>query len=359
MSRESYLPALDGLRAISIALVVLSHSGLGNVIPGGLGVTVFFFISGFIITRTLLQEQARAGRIEISAFYMRRLLRLMPALVVFLLLCVAAVRYVQGHVPWLDVAAAFFYLQNYWQIFGHPFDGKLLSPMGITWSLAVEEHYYLVFPALFAWLVRVDGCKRALGVFVALCVIVLAWRAHLYAQTGPTAGENMRIYMATDTRIDAILFGAITSLAVWFHPALLRWWQKPWPFYAGAALLLGSLVYRDPAFREVGRFTVQSLALMALFPYAILAPSWVQRLLSTPPMRYVGKISYSLYLQHWLVIVLVDYYLAGQSWWIRAAVFFPLAWLLADLSWRYVERWGLALRHRWQNRQQQPVFSPR
>ncbi|VCU72610.1 O-acetyltransferase OatA [Pigmentiphaga humi] len=345
-SRTTYLPALDGLRACSIALVVVSHAWLGHIVPGGLGVTVFFFISGFIITRTLLQEQAREGGISIRGFYVRRLFRLMPALFAYLLLSVIVLWFIAGSVPWRDVAAAVFYYANYWKIAGQLVNDPVVSPIGITWSLAVEEHYYLIFPALFALLVRPDDCRRALALFVFLCIAALAWRARLYAELGPELEDTGRIYMGTDTRVDAILYGSILSLIVWYYPSALRLWQRPWAFALGVALLLASLLYREPHFREVERYTQQSLAIMLLFPYAILHASWVQRLLSLAPVRYVGKISYSLYLHHWLVCVLLREYGANLPWLVRAGILFAMSWLLADLSWRFVERWGLQMRQR-------------
>src|SRR5262245_6279726 len=136
---SEYIPSLDGMRAVAILLVVLSHLGLEHIVPGRLGVTLFFFISGFLITRLLIAEASKARAISIGAFYARRFLRLAPALL--LMLAVVALAWTQfvGPVNGPQLLAGIFYMMNYFIIFG----GLTTMPIGILWSLAVEEHYYL------------------------------------------------------------------------------------------------------------------------------------------------------------------------------------------------------------------------
>ncbi|WP_296557902.1 acyltransferase [Pigmentiphaga sp.] len=337
-----YIPALDGLRAGSILLVWLSHAWLGHLVPGGLGVTVFFFISGYIITRLMLREYGATGTLDIRAFYVRRFLRLMPALCVFVLIGSIVLACVEGRVPLLDLAAALFYFSNYWTIGGHFMDGTLISPFSITWSLAVEEHYYLVFPWLFvmlaprgAWLART---------VLALIGAVLLWRFALVALNGPDILVSRRLYMGTDTRVDSILYGAIFALLAHARPGLIGRLAGPVPFFVGFSLLLFTLIYRDAFFREVIRYSVQGVALACMFAYLVFGRGVLTRFLSSAPMTYIGRISYSLYLYHWLVFVMVDAWMGGSPLWARMAVMAAGSWTAAHLSWRYVESAGTRLR---------------
>src|SRR5579872_5196602 len=148
------IPSLDGIRAISVALVFFSHNGLGNVVPGGLGVTIFFVLSGFLITTLMRGEFAETGTVSFRAFYLRRFLRLIPPLLVVTCISVAAFfiaglgdRFTAG-----GLASVLLYFSNYFQIF-HGASGQPPG-LGVTWSLAVEEHYYLLYPPLAVALLR-------------------------------------------------------------------------------------------------------------------------------------------------------------------------------------------------------------
>lgn len=160
-NQSPYLPALDGIRAICILLVFVGHQGFDKVIPGGIGVTIFFFLSGFLITNILFAEYRKAGRISLRNFYMRRLLRLYPALLfmlgVFTLYLTCTGQAFAGS----ELVAALFYFENYHRLYINP----AADQFWILWSLAIEEHFYLVFPFLFAGFVKKqkplifsDGC---------------------------------------------------------------------------------------------------------------------------------------------------------------------------------------------------------
>ncbi|MES1153157.1 MAG: acyltransferase, partial [Dongia sp.] len=142
---KRYIPALDGMRALSIAVVVASHFWVNGPVPGGFGVTVFFFISGFLITRLLLAEFNADGHISIGRFYVRRFLRLYPALFVLIVGLSALYFAMYGQVDFLEMIAALFYFMNYY-VLVHP---DVQMPIRMLWSLAIEEHYYFIFPLLF------------------------------------------------------------------------------------------------------------------------------------------------------------------------------------------------------------------
>jgi peptidoglycan/LPS O-acetylase OafA/YrhL len=297
MSVLERLTALDGLRAVAILLVVASHV-LSHMIPGGLGVTLFFFISGFIITRMLLNEGF--DRRHIAPFYVRRFFRLAPALFVYIAISCIAMAWVGMPVPAGDVLASLFYYANY-----HPFwvdaQAQVLSPLGITWSLAVEEHFYFMFPLLLLAVRMRLG--RLQWVLCLILVGALAWRLTLFGNV-----PNERIYTGTDTRLDSIAFGCL--LATLMHRAklghgrrLLDWLSSRRAFWLGIALLLATLSVRNPAFRETFRYSLQGLAFVPIFCalfWSRNAPEPVRSLLESRAMTFIGAVSYSLYFYHFL-----------------------------------------------------------
>ncbi len=365
-----YIPALDGLRAASIALVVLGHFGLKHVLPGGFGVTAFFFVSGFLITRQVLAEQAASGQLSLRGFYVRRLLRLYPALLVALAVGGALFTGLGGSFPPGQVAAGVFYFTNYYtrlsSYVGVP-DG-MYNPFAILWSLAVEEHYYLVYPAVVLLLGRT---RLALAlVLCGLVALVTLWRFHVAdacsALLPPCIGDGLddRILQGTDTRIDSILYGAIlaTLLGTRLAAPLLRFLQHR-AVFAGGLLLLGlSFVVRDPLFRDTGRFSLQGIGLFMAVGSLLFADrlGWVRALLSWRGAVLLGRWSYSLYLWHSIVLMGVVASLPSSIW--RGAlvdgrlsplwnlVFMPLvaaaALAVAAASYRWVELPMVALRRR-------------
>ena len=365
-----YVPALDGLRAASVALVVLGHAGFKHFVPGGFGVTVFFFVSGFLITRQVLAEQALRGQLPLGAFYIRRLLRLYPALLVALVIGGAVFVALGGRFPPGQVLAAVFYYTNYYGRFssyiGVP-DG-MYNPFGILWSLAVEEHYYLVFPALVVLLGR-----TRLRFALVLCGVIAAvtlWRFHVAQACSFAAvpclgdGADDRILQGTDTRIDSILYGAIlaTLLGTRWAAPLLRVLQQPVVFVVGVALLAVSFVIRDPMFRDTARFTMQGIGLFLAIGSALFSArlGWVRTLLSLPVAIRLGRWSYSLYLWHSIVLMCIVSVLPASIW--RPALVdgrISVAWDIlgipvvlavsagvAALSYHYVEMPMVALRRR-------------
>ena len=327
---------LDGLRAVSILLVVLSHAWLGHVIPGGLGVTIFFFISGFIITRVLLAEHAASGTISIQKFYVRRLFRLMPALTVYLLVSLLVMAAARQPVKLMDFAAVLLYFSNFYYVFVGFAQETLMSPLRITWSLAIEEHYYFVYPALFAALA---ARPRAFLQVIAACIVaVLCWRIYLVWSMGLNDFTIGRIYMGTDTRVDAIFFGAGFALLCANFPRIDMALRGSAAFWCGALLLLSTLVVRGDLFRETLRYTLQGGALALMFNRLLFVDSAACRVLSLPLMSYIGRVSYSLYLYHWLALGLVSMLMSDYGIAAKWAVLMPLSFLSAHLSYRYVEQ---------------------
>jgi peptidoglycan/LPS O-acetylase OafA/YrhL len=342
---DRYVPALDGLRALSILLVVFAHFGI-QPSPGLFGVTIFFFISGYLITGQILGEIDRTGRLDLGMFYWRRALRLYPALLAMVVFGGLAFVAVGGMITATDVAAALFYFANIHEIAGG-FDSGLLRashPYSVLWSLAVEEHYYLLFP-LIAALFAVRRLRLA-GALVAIIAAVTLWRFHV-AGTGLADSIPLRVEHGTDTRVDSILYGALLSvlLASRWRAATLRLVANPTAAVVGLALLLLSLTIRDPWFRHTWRFTVQGVGLFLSVGALLHGPSlaaarWVA---STRTALLLGRWSYSLYLWHWIVLSLAVALLpvtlakplieTGRPpiWWL-ASVFLPLLGVSLALS---------------------------
>ncbi|OEZ61623.1 acyltransferase [Duganella sp. HH105] len=338
---QSRMQSLDGLRAVSILLVVTSHAWLGHVIPGGLGVTIFFFISGFIITRVLLAEHQANGKISISKFYFRRFFRLMPALLVYLLIALLVMAATAQPLKLIDFAAVLFYFSNYYQVFVGFAHEALTSPLRITWSLAIEEHYYFIYPALFA--AMVTRWRAFLGVIAACVIAVLCWRVYLVADMGINDFTLSRIYMGTDTRVDSIFYGAGLALLSAYNRRAHDFLMRAEPFWIGMAILLGTLLLRNDVFRETIRYTLQGIAMLLLFNRLLFADGVFSRFLSLPVMSYIGRISYSLYLYHWLVLGLVAMFMPENTLPAKWAVFLPLSFLCAHLSYTYIEKPFLSL----------------
>jgi len=306
---EFHIPSLDGVRAVSFMLVFVSHAGLGQIIPGGLGVTIFFFLSGYLITTLLRLERDRTGQNSLRDFYVRRAFRIWPPFYAVLAFAVSLT-----WLGWLapplrtsSVVAQLCHVTNYWLIFRDTdgFPGGTI----VYWSLAVEEHFYLVFPCVFILLRRrFDGRAGAqAAVLGAACLAVLIWRFVLvfveHASTDRTS-------IATDTRIDSILFGCV--LALYGNPMLDRWRgsRKLWTqvlLPLGVLLMITSLTIRAPWFRETLRYSLQGLALVPLFVVAIRYPEWgPMRFLNLGFMRWIGLLSYSLYLCHQVILFTIQ-----------------------------------------------------
>jgi peptidoglycan/LPS O-acetylase OafA/YrhL len=313
-----HIPSLDGLRAISFFIVFAAHAGLDWVVPGGFGVTVFFFLSGYLITTLMRVEADRAGHVSLKNFYFRRALRILPPFYIILLgaLALAATGFLRGQGPpqAAPIASQLLHFSNYW-IAERGWNG-IPPGTGVYWSLAVEEHFYLVFPTVFLLLgrLRLTGRRQAFA-FWGLCAVVLAWRCILVFLLDANVD---RTYLCSDTRVDSIAFGC--ALAVWRNP-VLDGLRDPPPrsvlrprilLVAGLALLFATFVVRNSAFRETFRYTLQGIGLTPLFALAVRWPRWLCfRPLNWKPLRFVGTLSYSLYLVHQVTLVAFEQH---SSW---------------------------------------------
>ncbi|PZU11647.1 acyltransferase [Sphingomonas sp.] len=338
----NHIRALDGLRALAVSIVFVAHCGLERLVPGGLGVTIFFFLSGYLITSLLRSEVAQLGKVDLRGFYMRRTLRIWPSLY----LTVAFTGLVSLFMP-IDppiqatgVVAQLAFLSNY--------AGQLGLGAGVPWiplwSLAVEEHFYLLFPILFATIL-LGRAPRTIALWCAVgCLLVLAVRI----VSVPLLGENIgQIYYWSHTRIDSILFGC--CLALWQNPVLdeAAWRPKPWHFAAAVAVLLLCLLVRSELFRQTLRYTLQGAALFVIFSFVIWDRGLIARWLSCRPARLIGLYSYTLYLVHVPIIELIRFLRPGLPILAMIPIAGVLSMLYAAAMYRLVEapaaRWRRSL----------------
>ena len=289
-----HVPELDGVRALAVLIVMVSHAGL-SIVPGGFGVTIFFFLSGYLITSLLRAEWQNSDAVDLRAFYLRRTLRIMPPLyITLLLLCALTPLGLFGDsVSWPAVPWDFLFLSNYSHLWGQ--EGGLPIPL---WSLAVEEHFYLIFPVTFMLLAGRYSRETVFKFCVFACGAVLA--ARFLTLLAPEM--VFRNYYWSHTRIDSILFGS--CLALFQNPAMDRGAWKPNRWHAALALFAIALSFaiRDELFRETIRYTIQGASLFVLFSFLLSGGSAIiTGFLASKVMVYIGLLSYTLYLCHFAI----------------------------------------------------------
>jgi len=331
----SYLPGLDGLRALSVLVVVAFHSG---VIDGGwIGVDVFFGISGFLITGLMVTENQRNGRVALGAFWMRRIRRLVPALIVLLGLVAVLVQFNQVEVTVRNIWGALTYSTNwvhifggtsYWDHFATP------DPLRHLWSLAIEEQFYVVWP-IVAWYVLKRRSPSTLG----KVALVGAGISAVFQMIGIHTGLSVdRVYQGTDTRAVAFLIGAAIATRGWPPRkfALPSWLL---PAFSLVVLVPAAIwLPGDRSWVFSGPLIVISLAGIAAVVYST---TQTNRLLSSPALRLVGRWSYGIYLFHWPLVI--SHKFDDLNCVVRFLVVTAISIVLSGLSYRFIES---PIRHR-------------
>ncbi len=352
------IPSLDGIRSIAVTLVFFAHSGLGNLFPGGLGVTIFFVLSGYLITTLMRIEQAHGGTVSFRSFYLRRLLRLMPplAIVIAATSLLAALSIIDGRFSQSGMLSALFYFGNY-HVIAHDFHG-MPAGIGVVWSLAVEEHYYFFYPPLAALLLRIRRVGLSVTVLSIFCAVVLAWRYWLVFH----GASEAHITMATDTRIDAILAGCIMAILCnpWLDPVPARNAFNDWAIVTVCVgVLIGTLLYRNEVFRLTARYTLQS---MAIAPLIYLSVARADRLpfrwLNSTVLVYIGTISYTIYLSHQVILLGLAKHWPELNWATRTLLGAILTVAVAEPMRRWVEQPCAKLRKRLHRKALNHVTSP-
>ena len=339
-----HLPALDGLRGLALLGVLFFHAG-GALRGGYLGVDLFFVLSGYLITSLLLAEQRVAGTIALGPFWVRRARRLFPALLSLMPAIALYARFFAKPVELQGLRAdalatlgyvanwrAIFSHKSYWQLFAAP------SPLEHTWSLAIEEQFYVVWPLVVALVLR-RGSKQTLRLLTL--VLTAASMAAMILLFDPE--KTSRVYLGTDTRAASILVGAVLATFIGpdttFQPSTIR----KLDILGGLSLVGLAIAWTRlegaSRFLYHGGFWLTELGVLVLIVCAVCGrASLVARVLSLKPLTYLGTISYGVYLWHWPVNVLLTPERIHLRGFFLHVVQFALTFLIAILSYRFLER---------------------
>jgi peptidoglycan/LPS O-acetylase OafA/YrhL len=318
-----YRPALDGLRAVAVLAVLLYHGNVPWVRGGFLGVDVFFVLSGYLITSLLLTEWDRWGAVDLAAFWMRRARRLLPALVLVLtavlVYSMTAAAATQRDAIRGDAVATLLYVSNWrYVLTGQSYFAQFETPSPLlhTWSLGIEEQWYIVFPIVLAILLaRLRLRRRTLGVVLLLAAIgSAAWMAALYT---PFADPS-RVYYGTDTRVQALLLGAALAvvLAAGRRPGRRTTAMLQGGGLLGAVVLVAAFALvqeTQPTLFRGGFLVVAVASGLVVAAIATSDRGPLARPLSWRPVVAVGLVSYGIYLWHWPVYVLLTPQQTGIS----------------------------------------------
>ncbi|GJD86188.1 acyltransferase family protein [Methylobacterium haplocladii] len=354
-----FIPSLNGLRAISIIIVFLSHTVNNKLFPGGFGVRVFFLISGFLIARLLYVEWQQKSSISLRSFYIRRFVRLYPLVIIYtaVILLIFAWR-APDQIVWQEPASALLYYANYYYSYLSQIGGTSGSmPFGTFWSLSVEEHFYIFFPVMFV-LLQGDP-RRMVAASFALIVICLFLRcavATIYPQLLPTHV----FYFETQYQIDSIAVGvALASLCEYDEGRsfLKSLFSRP-AIVLAVAMLVAGFAIRSEFFRETVRYTIVSSALFILLVNILFADGFsrIQSVLNIPIMDWIGRLSYSIYIWHFAVRSMLSFG-PDHIWW-NVALWTSVTLGVSAASYYFIERPISGMRHHFSYRvERQPATS--
>lgn len=353
-ANQKYIPFLDGFRGYAILLVIIGHlSSIKYLYLAQFGVTLFFFVSGFLITRLLIAEYNKSKTISLKDFYLRRFFRLYPALILYLLVTCFVVWLLNYQLVVTDIFAGLFYFTNYYLVYFPPVvpeNYPLTS--SILWSLSVEEHFYLVFPFLFLLLYRAPA-KGFLYIIGSLLITFLLIRVVLWYQSTDIIFTLNETYYTTHTRADSILYGCFAALLLYSYntglPAKLysKLLHSKLVLTGAAIILLLSQKYEAAWYQITLKYSLAGFFLSLVVPSFLFidAKHWLMKPLTNKIMVYIGKLSYSLYLFHWVSLKFVSNYFEKQTaaWYVLVIV---LAFTLSILSYHFIERPFLSFRRR-------------
>ena len=324
---SGYRPWLDGVRAVAVLMVVVQHAvGQMPVNTGFVGVGVFFALSGYLITSLLLDERSARGSVSLRRFYLRRAARLMPALVLVVVACNAVFLLQGDRAPLRGSIYALTYTANYALIWR----SDALPEFGPTWSLAVEEHFYLIWPPLLLWFLRRRPLRTVLALTLGMCVATIFYRGLL-----ALAGVRYELLaLGSIERADALLYGCAAAMAVrlgWRPHRLVLW-------VGMASIVVLPVVYTRETYNVlvVGDAVLALTAAMLVVGLDTCAPPVVRRALSGRLLVRIGVLSYGIYLWHGPVLRMASN--AGTTSWQWRSVAVALSFTAAAASYHWVEK---------------------
>ncbi len=340
-----YSAGLDGLRGLMTIGVLTAHTRHA-LLPGSiLYLDIFFVMSGYFITGLLLRDWDRHGRIRFWNFYRRRFARIVPpfAAMIAAYLAIFPLFQTDFRSTALDAGMAMAYLMNLWRAGLLPFIPNIeVSYLGHTWSLAIEEQFYILWPCALLILLRTVGSgRRAIAIVLAAALAVWAWRVWLTAGGAPW----QRLYNGTDTRIDAFMVGC--ALAMWLrtrpfdgNPRLDRAIASAaWPLLIVGAFVSAYFVFPDHRFYYYAGSVLFGVVPGVLFVIILTRPrrTILHVIFEQPPLVFVGRIFYACYLWHLPIFAVLNWHFGLRAG-TRALIGFPLVFLLAVLSYVLIER---------------------
>lgn len=336
---------VDALRAIAVLLVAVSHAGLGFIVPGGAGVTIFFTISGFIITHILLRERMKSGSFDPRQFYVKRLLKLAPPLFVIIVIPTLIYSF-SAKIDWYAFLGQVFFFYNWIRISA---DGAVLPGSGVTWSLAIEEQFYIGFSLFWIFASRVKAYMRAMQV---LAIVAIVWALVTRFILAAAGASEHRVEFGTDSRLDSIALGILaatiyasvserTGGVIGFR-RLTNFAAKTWVFLSAALLFLIATTVPNEFFKDTLRYFLQSLAIAVILIFGMQRPStMLGRIYSgfcgLPFLQVIGLASYSIYLVHVPLYHLVDWVNLGIEAPVLISLKLVLSVSLGILVWRILE----------------------
>jgi peptidoglycan/LPS O-acetylase OafA/YrhL len=321
-------PALDGLRALAVGLVLLLHGTYGQFPGGFLGVDIFFVLSGFLITSSLISEYRRSGRVSLREFWTRRARRLLPAFALMLLLARLLWNHIVPRPPFARAAgAALFYVANIQAVVDPTKLGALLH----TWSLSTEEQFYLFWPLVATSVLRIG---RPVPLLVAAIAAAVA-RAVLFYFGSPVAS-----YFSPLCRVDQLLIGCSLAVSIGRLPRLVNVRLAALAFLVALVVLV---LRTDTSWAPYYYGGMGVVAIGAACLIAALRDEmwWLSRIFSLSPFVWIGQRSYGIYLLHFPIFVLFDRFRTRHSLMNFALVTIArvgITLCIAGLSWSFVER---------------------
>ena len=335
-----YSAGLDGLRGLMTLGVIAAHANY-NFMPGSvIFIDIFYVMSGYFITGLLIKDVKRYGKVRFFQFYSRRFCRLLPPLAAMIVgfLLFSYLYFPDFRKPAVDAAIGFCYVANWWRAFDWPG----IAYMGHTWSLAIEEQFYLLWPLTFVILFRLFGLGwRLVAAILTIALAIWAWRFWMTWHGAPFK----RLYNGFDTRADALMVGCALAVVLAFvslenRPTFDRILKLlAWPILViGLTFTFYFLDWQHPAYYYAGIVFVGT-ALGILLVLILIRPldTVLHRVLELSVLVFFGRIFYAMYLWHW-PMVLILWHDLGWPVWLRFAVTYPLTILLAVLSYVLIER---------------------
>lgn len=340
--KRKYIKEIDGLRALAVIMVLAYHLKMPFAKSGLLGVTVFFVISGYLITGILINEIEESGGVDLKNFWLRRIRRLLPAVLsmaVVMIFVSAVVNRVVFTKGCNDLLSAVFGYNNWWQIFrkvSYFENAGAPSPFTHCWSLAIETQFYLIYPIL---LILLSKARNRGKVFAAVTAVLAMISVVLMGVLYSPDGDPSRVYYGTDTRAFSLLIGALAAIQKEYHIIKVKLRGKLWAVIGSISVLIligmMMLISSYSSFLYYGGQAIVSV-LAAFVVYAVtISRSLLNIILGSSILKWIGDRSYSIYLWHYPIIVLMS---GGKraAWWI-VILEVVLSVGFAELSYRFIE----------------------